>query len=485
MDIVFILVFSLVGLAVAWLRSRRIMPFILLALSVLSIFWLQPLTPIRSLEFWLPTASIAMTAFVWAATYPGNKRTFTAMLPGLGVLLLMILVIAATRYLDFLCCLTPARPPEILAVLAASIAILLICFAVYFLLPAKTLPAAVVIVILFGLFIVMKYEALSRFASAWLRDISGQSADLASSTDLAWLGFSFLAFRLLHAARDRQANRLPALSLVEFGTYALFFPAVVSGPIDRAQHFVAELSKAAQAQSEPGWKQTALRNSVLGIQRILIGTLKKIVLADGLAYFALNQQNAGQVGSTGWAWLLLLAFSLRIYLDFSGYTDIAIGTAQLMGITLPENFNTPYSKRNLTDFWNSWHITLAQWFRSYLFFPFTRFLRSQSQSFPVWGVILAGQLLTMVSIGLWHGITWNFFIWGAWHGMGLFVQNRWSGGLGPRMNPSNRSSAFSFVLQGSSWLATFVYVSLGWVWFALPSPAMALAFFSRLAGFNP
>jgi alginate O-acetyltransferase complex protein AlgI len=155
-----------------------------------------------------------------------------------------------------------------------------------------------------------------------------------------------------------------------------------------------------------------------------------------------------------------------------------------MGISLPENFNSPYSKRSLTDFWNSWHITLAHWFRSYMFFPFTRFLRSQKHPLPIWVVILAGQLLTMVSIGLWHGITWNFFIWGAWHGMGLYVQNRWSEWLRPRLDSPKRSKTFSVVLQSSSWLATFLYVSLGWVWFALPSPILAFSFFSRLAGFS-
>ncbi len=112
-----------------------------------------------------------------------------------------------------------------------------------------------------------------------------------------------------------------------------------------------------------------MRDDLAGLTRILTGCLKKFVLADSLALFALNPQNAVQTASAAWMWLLLLAYALRIYFDFAGYTDIALGLARLVGLQLPENFDRPYLKQNLTAFWNSWHITLSQWFRTLRLLP--------------------------------------------------------------------------------------------------------------------
>ena len=119
-------------------------------------------------------------------------------------------------------------------------------------------------------------------------------------------------------------------------------------------------------------------STLIGGKRIIIGIFSKFVLADGLALIALNNINSRQVNSTGWLWVMLYAYAFRIFFDFSGYTDIAIGMGQLLGIQLPENFEKPYLKQNLTLFWNSWHITLAQWFRAYFFNPLTRALRANS-----------------------------------------------------------------------------------------------------------
>jgi D-alanyl-lipoteichoic acid acyltransferase DltB (MBOAT superfamily) len=180
---------------------------------------------------------------------------------------------------------------------------------------------------------------------------------------------------------------------------------------------------------------------------------------------------------------LLYAFALRIYFDFSGYTDIAIGIGMFAGIHLPENFANPYLKTNITAFWNSWHITLAQWFRSYVFNPLTRSLRLSPRHFPAWSIILAGQTITMLLIGLWHGITWSFAIWGLWHAVGLFIHNRWSEWSRPffagsgSWGPGKRAT-----LAVGGWLVTFNYVVLGWVWFALPQPSQAIEAFRKLLG---
>lgn len=282
--------------------------------------------------------------------------------------------------------------------------------------------------------------------------------------------------------RDRQADRLPASSLTHFAAYALFFPAAAAGPIDRCQHFFSELNQAQSNQSEPGWRGKAAQDLGPGLFRVLIGAVKKFVIADSLALIALNTQNAVEIQKSGWAWAVLAAFSLRIYFDFSGYTDIALGTARLIGIRLPENFDHPYTRLNLTAFWNSWHITLAQWFRGYVFNPLTRSLRTRPHPLPMWLILLCGQLVTMSLIGLWHGISWNFLFWGLWHGGGLFVQNRWSEWLHSRTEPGERNSPAYVALKGLSWLATFTYVSLGWVWFVLPSTAASWNYMLKLFG---
>jgi D-alanyl-lipoteichoic acid acyltransferase DltB (MBOAT superfamily) len=174
---------------------------------------------------------------------------------------------------------------------------------------------------------------------------------------------------------------------------------------------------------------------------------------------------------------------LRIYLDFAGYTDITLGMGRWLGVKLPENFTAPYLKTNLTAFWNSWHITLAQWFRSYFFNPLTRALRTGRISLPVWLIILAGQVGTMSLIGLWHGVTWNFAAWGLWHALGLFIHNRWSDWARPRMGSLGERPMLRRLAILGGWFLTFNYVALGWVWFALPDIGLSLVMFWKLFSF--
>ncbi len=485
MELRYILIFTLISLVISWLRLRRYAGELLLIISALTIFWLQPLSPVRNMAFWLPTASISLTVFIWAATYPEKKRPIKQIVPGLFILLFVIFAIGASRYSQQTWSLGLARPPEFISVLYSGLFILITAAILYFFthIGKSSLPLLLMTLIVF--FIVMKEETLGRTFSAWLRELNSQQVEMAASSDLFWLGYSFLAFRLIGVVRDRQLGRLPASSLTEFATYALFFPAVISGPIDRLQHFTTELRQMTARLNSEVWRASISQNTLHGLERILSGLIKKIIIADNLAYFALNSQNASQISETGWAWLLLLAYTFRIYFDFAGYTDIALGIARLMGISLPENFNHPYLKQNLTAFWNSWHITLTQWVRGYVFYPLTRFLRRPTWSLPTWSIILVGQVFTMMLIGLWHGITWNFLIWGLWHAVGLFVQNRWSSWLPTRFELSRLNSAAFEVLRAASWLLTFLYISIGWVFFALPNPGDAWKFLAILLGNIP
>lgn len=492
MGLTTVLIFGLFALAGRWLiHPRRLGRFVLVA-SLLAIYALQPSTPLRGLDFWLPTAAIGLTVWVWAVCRarspwlpvpPGERRAEGSVAwMDAGLILAPILLIALTRYTGVQ--LLPSRPPA-LPMVAAGLGLF---GGGAFLLwqTAQRWPglSGMLIGLVIGLLVILKTPVLAQAASAGLRAVNGQPTHLAASTDLAWIGFSYLAFRLIHALREAQAGKLPAYSLEEFAAYTLFFPAFTAGPIDRAPRWLNDLRQAQAAEPEPsaGRRAAALDDTLAGTQRILIGTFKKFVLADSLALLALSPQNAGQIRSTGWAWTLLLAYSLRLYFDFAGYTDVAIGLGRILGFRLPENFDRPYTRPNLTAFWNSWHISLSLWFRAYFFNPLTRWLRSRRAKPPVGLVILVAQLSTMILIGLWHGVTWNFLIWGAWHGIGLFLHNRYADWARPRLDGLEAHPGLARLVAAAGWLLTFTYVLLGWVWFALPTPAAALAMFTRLFG---
>jgi D-alanyl-lipoteichoic acid acyltransferase DltB (MBOAT superfamily) len=490
MDLFHILVFTLPAVTIAWLTPYAWRAKVLLVTSAIGIYWLQPILPIRNMDFWLPTLTIGLTVLVWTITRttqtnptqngirpPLEKDSWIALL----LLAAVVLIISLTRYFQPLCCLTPTRPPpiwQVSALLLITAVLILISLGV----PAhRDRLATVTFILIVLIFFVLKSELLSRAASGWLRQLFGQTASLATAFDLRWLGYSYLAFRLLHVLRDFQTKRLPAYNLDDFVAYALFWPAFTAGPIDRSQHFIGELRQV----SSPGqavWPAWSPQEFPSGGYRILTGILKKFVLADTLALVALNQVTAFQTHSSFWLWAMLVAYSLYIYLDFSGYTDLAIGFGRLIGIHLPENFDRPYQKSSLVAFWNSWNITLAQWFRSYYFNPLTRALRTRYKKLASWIIILLSQVSTMVLIGLWHGLSWNFLFWGLWHGFGLFVNNRWSAWITPRLGNLEMHSFFERTLQLGGWFLTFTYVTLGWVWFVVPAPGAAGAVYARLFG---
>lgn len=446
--------------------------WLLLVTSALAIYWLQPATPIRNFDFYFPTATLIVAVLCWAVTAPLETRRARENWIAGGVLGGVLLLVALTRYLGPSGLLTASRPPQILPVVlllvVATVATLLLA---RFGRPGK-IVLAVGVVGLIVIFLLLKTPALAQATANGLRAWMRQDPALAQATDLRWLGFSYIAFRLIHTLRDRATGRLPAVTLREYLTYAVFFPSFTAGPIDRLERFLKDLRALAPLPAD---------NLALAGRRLLTGLFQKFVVADALALVALNPVNAAQTEAAGWLWLLLLAYSLQIYFDFAGYSDIAIGLGMLLGVRLPENFNHPYRKSSLTQFWNNWHMSLTQWFRAYCFNPLTRAL-SSSGRLPAWSVVLITQLATMVLIGLWHGVTPGFALWGLWHGVGLFVNNRWTDWIKPRTAGLTASPLLARTLPLLSTGFTFVYVSLGWVWFALPDPTLAARTFLRLFG---
>jgi alginate O-acetyltransferase complex protein AlgI len=471
MTLVYIAVFIAVAALLGFVPSDRWRVNLLLAVSALAVYALQPALPVRGLDFYLPTVTLALAVLGWVLTTPGEARSWRANWPAAVLLAGIVLALALTRYLGFSLPLTASRPPQTL-----TVALLLTFTALFaFLLGRFTKPGKTALLLGFGfivlLFAMLKIPALSLQASLLLRTLNEQSRAAASALDVRWLGFSYLAFRMLHTFRDRQSGRLPAVSLSEYVVYLVFFPTLSAGPIDRIERFVGDLRRPL-VRSAGDWGEAG--------KRLLFGLFKKFALADALALIALNAANALQVRTAGWAWILLYAYAFQIYFDFSGYTDIAIGIGRLLGFKLPENFNAPYSKPNLTQFWNNWHMTLTQWFRAYFFNPVTRALRSAKKPLSIPVIIFITQLGTMVLIGLWHGVTWNFILWGLWHGLGLFVHNRWSDLTKARF--VKLSSRWQKTLNMSGVLLTFHFVALGWVFFALPAPSVSVHFLQVLFG---
>jgi alginate O-acetyltransferase complex protein AlgI len=482
-DLNTILIFSIAALIYAALLPARWRGWVLLVGSVIAVYWLQPTLPVRFLDFILPTGTLVMAVAVWrfAGRPPDDDQpAFTREdRIALGLIAALVIGLAFMRFIQPEYRLTASRPPDPAQVILS----LAVCGAVigggWLLLRGRDQWRVLsgVILLILALFVALKTEPFAVALSATLRAQAGQDTALAAKIDLEWLGFSYVAFRLIHTLRDRQTGKLPALSLREFMTYVVFFPAFIAGPIDRAERFVQDL------RALPEMVGLDAARIVEGAGRIASGLVKKFLIADSLALgLALNATTADQAETTLGLWLLLYGYALRLFFDFSGYSDIAIGIGILFGIKLPENFNRPYLKSDIASFWQSWHITLSNWARFYVFSPLSRVLLTRQPKPSPTLVVLSTQLTTMIVIGLWHGVTWNFLIWGAWHGIGLFVHKQWSDRtrkwyLSLRDKPGQKRAWTLF-----SWFIAFHFVTLGWVWFALLEMGQSLRVFAGLFG---
>jgi len=483
-----ILTSLLIGVAPWRHFARTVRVYLLLAFSILAIYWFQPAVPLRSFDFWLPSTTLALVVLTWFVTSQSGAYTDAASprrrgdrsltwrsphnLIALTLIVGLSAIIDLSRYFLPEPFITTTPPPRFVLFLFFTIIITIFISLLNWLSHHFRWMLSTAIILLIFILVILKMPALSVQASVLIRTLTNRSIENASFTDLRWLGFSYIAFRLIHVLRDKQTGRLPELALSEFATYVVFFPSLAAGPIDRAERFAQDLRKDfVLTQAE----------TLLAGQRIAIGLFKKFVIADTLASIALNDLLATQVRTTGWMWVIVYAYAFQIYFDFSGYTDIAIGIARLVGIKLPENFAAPYLKPNLTQFWNSWHMTLTQWFRSYFFNPFNRWMRGL-KNIPLWTMILIGQVSTMLLIGLWHGITLNFVFWGLWHGSGLFIQNRWSDFIRTRYPTLGQNTRLHSALQIGGILFTLHFVALGWVFFALSRPAFSWQVFLKLFG---
>ena len=264
------------------------------------------------------------------------------------------------------------------------------------------------------------------------------------------LAISFFSFEFVHYLMEVRRGQNPITKPTDFIVFSIFFPSLVAGPIKRYQQFLPELKS--------GLERCSLEHVANGIMRIALGAFKKIVLADNIT-LALNfyTPNAASL-SIGESWLFVAALSLRILLDFSGYSDMAIGFAEMLGIALPENFNFPYFATSLQDFWQRWHISLSSWIRDYVYIPL-----GGSRNGPLRK--LRNGIIAFALCGLWHGAAWNFIVWGMWHGVGLAINHSYPAILG-RPGRWLQARLESWPLLG--WTLTLSYVATGWLLFFLP-----------------
>ncbi|HEY9152893.1 MAG TPA: MBOAT family O-acyltransferase [Anaerolineales bacterium] len=468
MTILQISILAVVALVLGRLPKGR--QLALLAVSAFVIFWLQPLEPFTSLVFWLPVATLAVTVFAWVLTSTPEVRGLKQNAPAFAILAGIVLLMDLNRHFNLTQIYMSTTPS-----LTLTLIVLFIISAVTLLLTrwqkSHRVLQVVALLAIILIFIFLKTPQLTDLALTYLSTSHGQNPNTAGVA-FSWLGFSYLAFRLMHTIRDRQSGRLPAVTLAEYVNYVIFFPSFTAGPIDRLERFVKEL-RAPLPLDDEDWVDAGTR--------LFVGLFKKFVVADLLAVISISDVLVSQVKGAGWLWLFLYAYAFRIYFDFSGYTDVAIGLGRILGIRLPENFAAPYLKPNLTQFWNSWHMTLTQWFRSYFFNPLTRALRSGKQ-LSVWIIIFITQISTMILIGLWHGVSLNFVLWGAWHGAGLFIHNRWSEFIRNRLPAWTQSPRGQRIMNVLNVFITFNYVALGWLFFNLSTPAISWLAMLKLFG---
>jgi len=280
------------------------------------------------------------------------------------------------------------------------------------------------------------------------------------------LAISFFTFEFVHYLTDVARGCPPIRRADDFLLFSIFFPSLVAGPIKRYQSFIPAV------QLEP--HRLTLDDVQAGLARFALGACKKIVIADnltlGVNFWA--QQPFFEWLSPAQLWLWFAALALRIYLDFSGYSDMAIGLSRMMGIRLPENFNHPYAATSLQDFWQRWHISLSTWIRDYVYIP----LGGGRLGLPrrVFNGMVAFGLC-----GLWHGAAWNFVLWGLWHGVGLAINASYARGLGASGRFLARIMERFPVL---GWLITLLHVTFGWLLFFY-EPAQAWYIAGKLLRF--
>lgn len=300
--------------------------------------------------------------------------------------------------------------------------------------------------VVFGVTVILQigvlfYYKYWNFMADNLQQVTG--IDVFRVSDYFPLGISFIIFQSISYLTDVYRKEVTAQkNIISIALYFSFFPQLVTGPIVRYHQVEVQLKE----------RKMNVDGIVYGIKRFIIGLGKKVIIADclGQAVDTILGFDSSQWGSS-FAWFVLIGYSLQIYFDFSGYTDMALGMGRAFGFELPENFNLPYTSKSVQEFWRRWHITLSSWFRDYVYIPLGGNRKGKIRTYINLSIVF---LLT----GLWHGASWNFVFWGLWHGAFVLLERAW---LGQKL----KNSKIPIV----NYVYTNAVAFVGWMFFRIAS----------------
>lgn len=269
------------------------------------------------------------------------------------------------------------------------------------------------------------------------------------------IGISFFTFQSMSYTIDLYKRNIEVQrSFVDFAAYVTMFPQIVAGPIVRYKDVSSQLKD----------RRVTVEALSDGVSRFVRGLAKKVLLANNLGVLWSEVKSADYSALPALtAWLGIIAFTLQLYFDFSGYSDMAIGMGKMLGFEFPENFDLPYTSKSIREFWRRWHISLGEWFKNYLYIPLG------GSKNGIWRTI-RNLCIVWLLTGLWHGASWNFVLWGAWFGVLIIAERLFLGRLLEKLPPFFR------------WLYTILAVIFGWVLFETPDIPSAVSFFGAMFG---
>lgn len=276
------------------------------------------------------------------------------------------------------------------------------------------------------------------------------------------IGVSFYTFSAISYLVDIKRGNIEPTSFLDVALYLSFFPKLTSGPIQRSKDFFEQMHED---------RNIGLKTFSVGVQIFVFGLFKKIVLADRLSVFVNQVFDTPKVFSWHTVLLGVIAYSFQIYFDFSGYSDMAIGVAKILGFDLPRNFNLPYMSHNVTELWKRWHISLSSWLQEYLYFSLGGSRKGKFRTY-------LNLILTMVLGGIWHGANWTYVFWGLLHGVALAVHKVWM----KITNSANKKG--TKIGSVVSIMVTFAFTSFCWIFFRADSFSKAVDVIVQIASFS-
>ena len=274
------------------------------------------------------------------------------------------------------------------------------------------------------------------------------------------VGISFYTFQAISYTVDVYKQRIPMnRSFVDVALYIGFFPQLLSGPIVRAEEFLPQLDE---------YRKFTFARFADGFGQFSFGFFKKVFIADRMASFVGEVFKNCEVFDGKTLWLAAIAYTIQIYCDFSGYSDMAIGVARVLGFDYKKNFSHPYVATNITDFWRRWHISLSSWLRDYIYIPLGGNRCGKIRSY-------LNLMATMLLGGVWHGADWTFVVWGALHGLALSVHKVWMALVKPPSHPLAVN-----IIKIFAWTLTMLTVMFGWILFRADTFGQAWSYMGRM-----